>query len=352
MLLAIGTRVKFRHTGDEGVVTALLGDGMVNVFIVRERMEIPAFEEDLIRAEDVMPYPPKTIVKAKVIQTPETPQAKRPLVEDAKPQYTILKSMGIQLAFDPVPKPDGSPGRYHIFLINDTRYDVLFTLRMTINGQTKISEDNKMPSVSTLRLGELLFDELNDSPQVDLSCWRITTEGKSDPLEKSFKIKPQQFFKNVLTAPLLNKQVHLYRVFESLDASTTREEDLKTYTQRSATPSKFRQTPNTRRSAHEVEEFAHFVPEIDLHIEQLNKNHHKLTKAEMIRIQLSHFDEFMAKAIRLGIPRVYIIHGVGKGRLRDEISSRLLNNSDVITFRNEYHPRYGYGATEVILIEA
>jgi dsDNA-specific endonuclease/ATPase MutS2 len=46
---------------------------------------------------------------------------------------------------------------------------------------------------------------------------------------------------------------------------------------------------------------------------------------------------------------VYIIHGVGKGRLKEMIHARLKRHSDVEHFKNEYHERYGWGATEVIL---
>jgi len=61
-----------------------------------------------------------------------------------------------------------------------------------------------------------------------------------------------------------------------------------------------------------------------------------------------HFDRFIDKAIRLGVPRVYVIHGIGKGKLKNMIASRLIQIPEVQTFKNEYHPRYGWGATEVI----
>ena len=51
MLLGIGTRVKFLRTPDSGKITAKLGDGMVMVHLDDMDMEIPAFEEDLLREE-------------------------------------------------------------------------------------------------------------------------------------------------------------------------------------------------------------------------------------------------------------------------------------------------------------
>ncbi len=62
------------------------------------------------------------------------------------------------------------------------------------------------------------------------------------------------------------------------------------------------------------------------------------------------FEAYIDEAVRQGVERVFIIHGIGKGHLRNLITSNLIRNPNVITFKNEYHPRYGHGATEVIFI--
>jgi len=145
----------------------------------------------------------------------------------------------------------------------------------------------------------------------------------------------------------LNLKVHHYVLFENFEDPPEKEEDLLTYTKRISTPLKH--TSSSRFvDKHSVSELANFNPEIDLHINNLTSKYEGLSNTEKIRIQLYHFDEFIAKGIRLGVPRVFVIHGVGKGKLRNEIASRLIQNPDVETFKNEFHPRYGYGAAEVI----
>jgi dsDNA-specific endonuclease/ATPase MutS2 len=42
-----------------------------------------------------------------------------------------------------------------------------------------------------------------------------------------------------------------------------------------------------------------------------------------------------------------VIHGNGSGRLRDEIHQLLRSRSEVKSFVNQYHPLFGYGATEI-----
>ena len=101
-------------------------------------------------------------------------------------------------------------------------------------------------------------------------------------------------------------------------------------------------------SPHDVTAFANFNIELDLHLENLTHNAQKLTSSEKVRLQLRRFEEHMEEAIRLGVERVFIIHGLGKGKLRNAIASRLITMPEVKTFKNEYHPKYGWGATEVI----
>jgi hypothetical protein len=345
MLFSVGTRVKFLHSRDEGVVTSLLDNGMVNVLLDDSDFEIPVFPDDLIRDSDVSES--KAAVKAKFVKGKQEDYLKAPERPPIESQYTILKSFGIQLAFDPVLGPDGYARKYRMYLINDTSYDALFVFELYISGRLEIRHNSMLSHTSIFEIGELLFDQLNDNPEVRMDCWRITTQGTGSKMSKNLKIKPKLFFKKVKTAPFLNKQVHLFRLFERLtEKINPQKEDLKQYTKKNIRP--ITNWTNHKRLPHEVVEMAEFIPEIDLHIEQLVKDHLKLSNAEILNTQLHHFDNYIEKAIRLGVERVFIIHGIGKGRLRDAISSRLLQMPEVRTFRNEFHPRYGYGATEVI----
>ncbi len=348
MLLSIGTRVRFIKTGDVGVVTELLGDGMVNVLIDGD-MEIPAFDDDIIRIEDeIQSLSNKPPVKAKIVPAKQEKKEKAPIRPDAATQYTIIKSAGIQLAFEADFRVDGIVSHYNMFLINDTRYAVLYSFSLSLEGLVKHKLNGKLDAISYVSLGEFKYDSLNDSPSVSIECWQITTEGTGSRLHKDIKIKAKQFFNKVRTAPLINKYAHLYKIFEKFDKDVKeKEEDLKTYTKINVRPSKHRYQNKLYQPA-SVNDFANFRNEIDLHIESLRSNFSKMSNAEILRLQLQKFDEFLNRAIELGVQKVYIIHGVGKGRLRDEIASRLIQNPDVITFKNEFHPRYGYGATEVL----
>ncbi len=343
MVFAIGTKVKLVHTGDLAVVTHWLEGGMIQVRVVGDDMEIPVFPEDLARVEEESPKVKAKIVQGKQEKIPAAPQRPK-----ADIQYAILKSQGIQLAFEPMFRHDGTTEKYYIYLLNDTRYDVLFDYELSLSSGVLKSDNGKLAAVSTLKIGELPYDQLNDAPVFDMECRLITTEGVGESLYKNLKIKPKSFFTKVKTAPLLNRQVHLFKLFENLQQEATKEktgEDLKSYTQRVAKPTT---TWLEQEDHHEVVQLAEFQPEIDLHIEKIAPNYKKLNNAEILAIQLEYFEKYIDQALRLGVERVFVIHGVGAGRLRNSIATRLLQMREVKTFKNEYHPRYGYGATEVI----
>lgn len=347
MLIAVGTKVRLVHLRENGVVTELLREeGMAKVQL-EDGDEIPVFIEDLVRAAPTPSSKPP--VKAKFVPGKQEKKAKPPQRPDIESQYLIIKSKGIQLAFDPVSGPDEPTHYYRIFLLNDTRNDYLFSFELQVAGRVVHRENHKIDHISYYPVGKLEFGQLNESPVAVVHCWRLTTKGTGPKLEKTLRIRPKQFFKRLKTAPLLNRKVHLFLVFEP-DADQKGEapsEDLRDYTLKNSRPRPDWQGIRARMP-HEVVEMAEFIPELDLHIEQLVEDTKKMSNAEILHTQLFYFDQYIRKAIRLGVERVFIIHGVGKGKLRDAIASRLIQMPEVRSFRNEYHHRYGYGATEVI----
>ncbi len=345
MLLSVGTKVELIYSNEKAVVIALLEERMIKVRLLDSGMEIPVFEGDIRRLES-------TFSRTKAKMAPgKRPKVKSPPVrKSTEGQGIIVKNEGVQLAFAPIMNLEAITEKYEIFLLNLTKSAILFTFKLELGGEVVIDENTKLDAMSTHQLGDLWFDELNDSPVCRLEIWQITTEGTGPRMEKNLRIKPKQFFKKELISTILNRSAHVYPIFEKLTSrkdAKPKEEDLKSYTKRQGAPaSSWLNIGN--RMPHEVKEFAEFIPEIDLHINKLVSEPKKLNKAAILRIQLDCFDRYLDKAIRLGVERVFIIHGVGEGRLKNHIASRLLQTPEVVTFKNEYHPRYGYGATEVI----
>jgi hypothetical protein len=88
---------------------------------------------------------------------------------------------------------------------------------------------------------------------------------------------------------------------------------------------------------------------VDLHIEKITSDWEKLSAFEMLMLQLKEFEKFYELALLHHLPQIVFIHGVGSGKLRDEIHEALRLKKEVRSFVNQYNPSYGYGATEVYL---
>ena len=338
MLFAVGTKVKLKHTGDEGFITKILGDDMLEVFIAKQNMNIPVFEEDLIALEAyAKPTKPQRLIP--------TDFAPEPLV---KYDTLNIKNQDLLLAFDPDYDDEGIVKKYQIFLINTTNYGYVFSCRLSLANKIVPIVHGKSEAISTFYLQDLLFDQLNEAPNISLEYWEVSTTGTGKKKQKIIKIKAQQFFKKVKIAPLLKRPAHLYSLLDhSQNSSKQQRESLKDYTKKKI-PSVKVPTDYQLFEQHSVVEYASFINEIDLHIENLTNSFQRMNNGEKLRLQLKHFDAYMSKAIRLGVPRVFIIHGLGKGKLRNIIATKLMQMPEVKTFKNEYHHKYGWGATEVI----
>ncbi len=350
MLFSIGTKVKLRFTGEAGIITALLDDGMLMVRMLADPdIEIPAFEEDLVRDLEAEPK----LSGAKFVQGQQVKRPDPPPRRHLSIQYVILRPKGVQIAFEPMPGRDGAVSRYKVWLLNDTSYEFIFDFKLDTASREIGQHSEKLSAVTAIEICDLIFDDLNDGLEAWCSLQRITTQGLDTPLERTLRIRPKQFFNNLNTAPVLNVPAHQFVLFDSFEpskSSSNPTESLQDYAkEHTKKPAKPASNNRQKVQLNDLEAFANFNPEIDLHIENLINGHVRLDKGEILRIQLLHCQRFLDKAIRLGAPRVFIIHGVGEGKLRGAIAEQLRNNPHVRKFKNEYHHKYGYGATEVVL---
>lgn len=88
------------------------------------------------------------------------------------------------------------------------------------------------------------------------------------------------------------------------------------------------------------------VPEFDLHIEKLVKNHKSLSNFDILNIQTETAKKHIEFAIRNRIPKIVFIHGVGEGVLKSELDF-MLGRYDNISFQDANYQKYGQGATEI-----
>lgn len=89
--------------------------------------------------------------------------------------------------------------------------------------------------------------------------------------------------------------------------------------------------------------------EVDLHIEELVENVSGLSNFEMLNIQLERFENELDAALEKNMKKIIFIHGVGNGRLKQEIIS-VLKATRGISFQDASYKEYGFGATQVNIL--
>lgn len=261
-------------------------------------------------------------------------------------------STGLMLAFVSKNNAEGHVVSYDLHLVNETFYETVVSFEMYFNEEIPVKWEGKILANSQEKIGNMPFDGLNQAPEVKLTQTWITTEKITDSKTCLIKIKPKSFFKRMAMVPILNVIGHVFLLASKpdFDHTTSSTEDLIAYTRQHAKQSwNYDENPFHWVEVADSKKLASFSNVIDLHIEKLRPGSGKLSNSEIIRIQLEAFEKFMQQAIMLGVERVFIIHGIGKGKLREEIKNRLDKMPKVKSHKNEYHPKFGWGATEVIL---
>lgn len=87
------------------------------------------------------------------------------------------------------------------------------------------------------------------------------------------------------------------------------------------------------------------VLEVDLHIHQITSRDKYLTNFEKMSIQLNHVKERITYARKNNIQKIIFIHGIGTGKLKEELYYLLKNYN--CTINDASYQQYGKGAMEV-----
>lgn len=90
-----------------------------------------------------------------------------------------------------------------------------------------------------------------------------------------------------------------------------------------------------------------FGEEIDLHVDSTQFKAGKRDEKYAIEYQLDALDIALDNALAKGKVELRVIHGVGKGKLKEQVHKILAKHPQVKRFENIYHDRYGWGSTIV-----
>lgn len=310
----IGDRVRLLHGNEEGVITKISSGGRVEVEI-EDGFRIPAMKNEIaiISAAERQYFGRE---KAPAIDN----------VEGKTPKSS--KEEGLFLAYIPINDKDHS-----IYLCNNSGRDYLVIASEVYghNCQTIIAE--RIPTKSSKKIGEKSIKDFEEWPTLLIQFFPIhpRIEKTQPSFERRLKFKASAFFKSKGVVPVMDKSGYVFKVSDQV-----KEIDIK----------QLNEALNPQTKEAKIT-FQKPPKEIDLHIEQLTKEHALMSNSEMLKLQLDTFEKNLNYAIASGMDEISFIHGIGNGVLKKEIHKYLSQLGNIKYFQDTQKSRFGYGATLV-----
>lgn len=327
MKFSIGDNVVLKRTGEEGRVVAIVSKTMVEVEVAGT--VFPVYNDDVDHPY-LKWFTEKGPVKKKAVVPEQLPVEKLPAI-------TKRMAKGAYLSFIPEFRTEDMEevvSHVKVFLINELPVNIKFTYDVRIAERSLFRHEGSLHAFGNIYLHSIPYTDMNDQPRFN---WALN--GSAETMaEGVVRIKPAKLFEHITSVLQGNEPSFSYLLATELKEKK-RPEPM--YEAVVIGPGKI-----VAAGKLPVEQPKQ---ELDLHIEQLRSNHKGLSNAEIVNIQLDTLERYLHLAIVHRQERMIVIHGLGKGRLRDEVHAMLKATPEVSRYKNEWSGRYGFGATEVWL---
>ena len=336
MKFEIGDKVVVKHSNEDGEVIDIINDNMVMVEV--RGVKFPAYNDQL-----EYPYF-KRFTEKKLFPEPKKAKTYIDQVPREKVTSPARQADGVWLFFFPKFGKDEFGDEIveslKVHLINGTDAGLEFTYKVNFLGDPDFELKNQVFNHQDFYLHDFPFERVNDSPSFNLEFSLITPDKKkADFYEASLKLRPKQVFNKIEEIKSKDEPSFSFKLFDKYPDKIV--EDKVDLGKLAANGFKVYDASKARQH---LEPAKHTI---DLHMEKLTDDWKTLSNFEILTMQLKAFEKYYDLAVAHRQPSLIVIHGVGSGRLRDEIHELLRHRREVKTFINQYHASYGYGATEI-----
>lgn len=337
MKYQVGDKVVILNSNEEAVIVDFINKRMAMVDV--SGVQFPVYLDQID-----FPYYKNFKEKKKVYQ----PQKK--YVDDVSkeraPAKKEKKEDGVWLNILPLSEMDEFGDEViedlKLHLVNNTSTAYNFIYKLTFFGEADFELKNTIQPFENFYIHDVAFEDMNDSPAFNFEFSLLKEDkSKATHYETSLKPKPKQVFGRITEMRDKGDASFSYKLFDIYPERPAAQTNAFSLDKLSNKGYKIYEAKEARK---------HLEPArtvVDLHIEKLADDHSRMNNFEMLTLQLKTFEKFYELAVIHRQPHLIIIHGVGTGRLRDEVHDALRLKKEVSYFVNQYHPAYGYGATEI-----
>lgn len=352
MKVKVGDKVRFLNDVGGGVVTKVID--RLSVMVENETgFDVPVAINEIVVVEEAEAYiEPSRFETNTVVNNAKESDVVVDLDHIFYPEVAELEESGdeinISLAFVPQARPGNSD--LNVFLINDSNYNVLYSiinlneLGETFSNKVGVLEANTKEQTESIGL-----QSVNQIPEYifHFTFYKKDNFKVVEPLVKKVKINPVRFYKEKAYGEndFFNEDsIIIPLVFDEdkvskLNVSSKEIED--------ALKQKDQKEKNYKPVARKVKEKE--ILEVDLHIHELLDDFRGLSNGEILEIQMEHFNARLNEALKKGPKNIVFIHGVGNGTLKLEIRKELDRKKTLLQYHDASFQEYGYGATMVKL---
>lgn len=332
MKYQIGDTILILQTDEEGEVIDIINEKMVMVNV--RGVKFPVYL-------DQIDFPYFKRFSQKKFDTPRPKQ----FIDNIKKEKSSAKykvTEGVWLSFLPVFDKDVFDDdiveKFRLHLVNQTGLELRFTYTVWYDGRLDFELKNEVLPLSDFYLHDISFEALNDAPRFSFEfSLSKPDKKKAEYYEIFIKPKAKQVFKQIEDMRLKQEATFSYKLFEEYpDRAEEERPDLSKLSQAGFKVHVAGKAPATPPRT-----------VVDLHIEKLTDNWQKMNNAEKLDMQLKAFEKHYDAALAHHQHMLIVIHGVGTGKLREEIHELLRSKKEVKSFVNQFHPSFGYGATEI-----
>ena len=333
MKYEVGDKILILATDEEGKVVELMNEKMVMIEV--RGVKFPAYMDQID-----FPY-------FKMFSQKKTPEKKTIYVDNVKREKTVQKKKtgdGVFLRFLPVFDKDVFDDdvveKLKVYLINQNEEGYEFKYDLLFNGESSFSLKSSIAGLAEFYLHDVSFEDMSESPKFEFD-FSLTNpyKKKAAAHEVFFKLRGKQLFNKIEETQLKNEASFAYELFTHYPDRITEEKvnlsGLNTAGFRVYNADKIRENLSPSRSV------------IDLHIEKITDHWKQFSSFEILTSQLNTFEKYYELAVAHKQDTLIVIHGVGEGILRNEIHDILRLKKEVKSFVNQFHPLYGFGATEI-----
>ena len=231
----------------------------------------------------------------------------------------------------------------HYHLVNHSPLTGVFFLlcRDGLRWRQKLSGEFK--PLHSQKLFHCAFDERHSDLYFQFLIYDPTLFRPLAPLQKNLKIKEKHLLKKAEANPYLNGAECIFSQVVTLKDLRERADGF--------TPVA---TENIDAGALEMVGVDCELPEgiVDLHAEKIVDNPDRFPKHEIFELQIKTFERTLNQAIARGLHKISFIHGIGAGKLRNEVHRLLLGYKQQSLVKHYYLDDIafdGRGATTVVI---